>query len=770
MYFAFGQRLLCCALCALVACQAAGGATSGGPAVDLGRPGGTGTQGEPPANPSEPDAPPDTPSEPPTEPPLPGDPYEPVPEPEPLAQAALAAIRSEIDAVVARTSATTAVYIVDAENNQVVYQRAETVPLLPASNAKLYTTGVAFDRLGEEHRLQVFAWGSAAPNAAGFVGTLTLIGEHDFTWSTFVYQTAAFAAEQLARRIYAAGVRQVGTLIVAGEYLFQGEQFGTYDWETERTLAASLIATELEELGISVGVVETSESFARPPGGVLLAERSSPPLGSAVHPLNVYSHNEFADVLGRHNGYLLGLGSSYEENDYAIREWLTDAGLDASGFVLGDGSGLSRANRITAKLTVELLRYMQERPSGLGWLRTFSIGGVLGTLDWRMQDPDLLGRFYGKSGTLSDVICTSGVLFNRHDGRRYLLSALMNQVPNNNTARALQDEIALVVAKPRRGQGTRPAQPVLQEARSLGDGRIALTWQPQVDATAYEVWFSRDARVWRRADARRVASAGRYVAGGLEADSTFHVRLVATNAAGASEPSTVLSATTRRERPSLLIVEGFDRWAVQWENPLRRGHDFIAAHGQALGARSFDSATHDAVLAGAVRLEDYRAVLWQLGEESDGTDTFSAAEQALVRAAVAQGVHLFVSGAEVAWDLGNKGSAEDKAFLREVLHADYLGDDAATWVAEPVANGIFSGLGELGFNTPGTQEVAYPDRLTPAAGGRAELSYLGGATGTAAVSFAGTAKTVFMGFPFEALDTTETRALVMARVLAFFGL
>lgn len=696
-----------------------------------------------------------------------GDPYAALPPPPELTADALAGIAADIDAIRAATTATTGVYVVDLENGQVVYAHDEDVPQKPASNTKLFTSLVAFDALGEDHRLDVSAWADRQPDTTGAVGELTVVGLHDFTWSTYFYESPEFAAERLADRLWDAGLREVGELVVGGEYLVEGYSLGTYDAAWYRAVATDTVTSALEDRGVAVGVVTESASFAEPPGSVLVAARGSPPLAVGVHPLNVYSHNEFADILSHHLGLELAGASTYDAGTDAVVGWLDGAGLDTSGLALNDGSGLSHDNRVTPRQVVELLAYGLGRPAGLAWERTFSTGGVLGTLGSRMTGPDTLGRFHGKSGTLTGVIATSGVLHHAHDGHRYLVSVLMNDVADSDFARSLQDDVVEVIARDNRGLGPRPGGVVLRRVAAQGDGTLAITWDAVPEAQGYALWFSPDALVWDRADARYVEGLQTFVAGGLEPDATWHVRVHAISAAGESDPSDVLSARTSSVPSEVLLVDADDRWALQWENPMGFGHDFLALHAEALGGRPFESAANEAVLDGTVDLRDYAVVLWVLGEESDEDETFSDAEQVLLAEALAAGTGALVSGAEVGWDLSELGSDADRAFFEDVLHAGYVADAALTYSVEPVPGGLFDGLGELGFYAPGTEEVAYPDVLAPGAGAVAELSYVGGIGGTAAISAPGV---VLLGFPFETLDDAATREAVMERALGHLGL
>src|SRR6185369_9573069 len=105
-----------------------------------------------------------------------------------------------------------------------VYSSNPDSPLTPASNTKLFTTATAMGMLGEEARHRVIAYAPTRPDASGKVSSLTVVVEHDSSWSTYLYPDEFFAADRLADQLYAAGLRSVsGTVTLSGEVLVAGD-------------------------------------------------------------------------------------------------------------------------------------------------------------------------------------------------------------------------------------------------------------------------------------------------------------------------------------------------------------------------------------------------------------------------------------------------------------------------------------------------------------------------------------------------------------------
>lgn len=206
--------------------------------------------------------------------------------------------------------------------------------------------------------------------------------------------------------------------------------------------------------------------------------------------------------------------------------------------------------------------------------------------------------------------------------------------------------------------------------------------------------------------------------------------------------------------------------------------NYVVQHGDAItaGGRYFDSCERSAVALGNIDLKDYHAVYWNLGRQSVSGRTFTPAEQAMVTALLNGGGRLFVSGSEIGWDLDSQGSAQDRLFIRNMLHAAYVADDAATGNVTPTSNGIFKNLGAISFDYAGSgalYQAATPDQLTTAGTPLSTAALLygtsAGGTAIAGVTYQGNYRTVVLGFPFETIDNIQKRQTLMANTLDFFG-
>jgi N-acetylmuramoyl-L-alanine amidase len=328
-------------------------------------------------------------------------------------------------------------------------------------------------------------------------------------------------------------------------------------------------------------------------------------------------------------------------------------------------------------------------------------------------------------------------------------------------------------------------------ARNSGPGQVTLTWQPPVSgepwgdpATSYKVYVGTEGHAF---DNGHAVSETQYTVSGLFPNTLYFFRVTAVNAGGESFPCLTagVRTTANGSRPVTLVVDGFDRLdgnADIYENVPYAGlaarvylermntYDYVTQHGQALHACgvSFDFAANEAVVGGDIRLGNYATVDWILGEESTVDETFSTSEQALVSAFLDGGGRLFVSGAEIGWDLDYRGSAGDRAFYNNYLKASYVGDDAGTYQVGAAVGGIFAGLAfSFDDGTHGTYDADYPDQIAPSGGSTVDLTYQGGSGGNAGLEYAGTYRLVHFGFPFEAIYPAAARQQVMCRITNF---
>ncbi|HSM13746.1 MAG TPA: D-alanyl-D-alanine carboxypeptidase/D-alanyl-D-alanine-endopeptidase, partial [Thermoanaerobaculia bacterium] len=156
---------------------------------------------------------------------------------------------------------------------------------------------------------------------------------------------------------------------------------------------------------------------------------------------NKRSQNFYAESLLKLLGRRLRGDGSWPGGTAAVRSTMARLGLDPDRLELADGSGLSRANRASARSMTDLLERMYFHAYGREFVRSLPHSGEEG-LSWqrRLATGPYRGNVFAKTGTLRGVSTLSGYA-RAVSGRVYAFSILLNQVRSGADARAAQDRI-----------------------------------------------------------------------------------------------------------------------------------------------------------------------------------------------------------------------------------------------------------------------------------------------------------------------------------------
>jgi len=190
---------------------------------------------------------------------------------------------------------------------------------------------------------------------------------------------------------------------------------------------------------------------AAPAGARVLARRESRPWGELLRQMNKASDNPRARLLYLSLG-LAGMAgepqaTTAELAGREVRRWLVGHGIDDSGFVIDNGSGLSRSERISALQLARLLQVARRGRHAAELLASLPLAGVDGTMRGRLRDSPAGGRARLKTGALRDVSALAGYVDDA-DGRSWAVAVMVN---HDNAGRARPALDALIDAIARHG-------------------------------------------------------------------------------------------------------------------------------------------------------------------------------------------------------------------------------------------------------------------------------------------------------------------------------
>ena len=212
--------------------------------------------------------------------------------------------------------------------------------------------------------------------------------------------------------------------------------------------ASAAVTFEKALVAAGVRVMGPVRSAVAPDGAAELARVESPPLREIVGHVLQVSDNEGAEVLAHQAGLAAGDGASFDGGVKAVLGALHDLDVDTTGLVLHDGSGLSRANRVTATALVQVLQRATTEPRLAPIVGALPVAGFSGSLLERFDALDGgsepgRGLVRAKTGTLTGVDALAGYTQDA-TGSPVVFAVLADHVavPNTLAARAALDDLA----------------------------------------------------------------------------------------------------------------------------------------------------------------------------------------------------------------------------------------------------------------------------------------------------------------------------------------
>ena len=156
-----------------------------------------------------------------------------------------------------------------------------------------------------------------------------------------------------------------------------------------------------------------------------LATLWSPTLREILRVFEKPSQNQIGELLFKTLALAkTGVGRADSAQQVVSRQLLA-WGAAPDGFVVRDGSGLSRHDFVTPRTIVHVLDAMRRAPDFQLFYDALPIAGVDGTIRNRMKGTPAAGNVHAKTGTLDRVRSLSGYVTTA-DGRMLLFSALCN--------------------------------------------------------------------------------------------------------------------------------------------------------------------------------------------------------------------------------------------------------------------------------------------------------------------------------------------------------
>ncbi len=376
-------------------------------------------------------------------------PTETIPPPRPAPAAAIPASRlrtcSVADLAADSRLGSFQAQVVNANTGEVLFDRGGATPSRTASVLKVLTSAAALSVLGPDYRATTSVVRGAEP------GSVVLVGGGDVTLSRLPSgQQSAYAGaphiDELAAQTVAAwnaDPATAGTPITS--LILDASLFGEPDWEPSWTRQELIDGYMPEITALQVDgdrdnpfrntsarsddpVGRAGAAFASalgggvnvtrgtaPAGAGVLASVQSQPVSTLIQQTLIVSDNAIAEMLARLTAVASGAGNTFGSLQQAIITGLSPYGIDTSGIVIADGSGLSPNNAVPPSYLTKLFVKINAREGHLGVIFDgLPVAGTSGSLSYsdRFAGDNAAadGAVFAKTGWITSGYTLSGII------------------------------------------------------------------------------------------------------------------------------------------------------------------------------------------------------------------------------------------------------------------------------------------------------------------------------------------------------------------------
>ena len=332
-----------------------------------------------------------------------------------------------------------AMIVIDGTTGQIIYEKNIYSQRKPASVMKVLAGAVTLDHLDPQ---SVF---NTTVNIAPEEKTIIIRGSLD-PWISLDHK--------VARKMNRASLPYIGFNTLSAVKEANGGSLKNY-----KVIYSNLYSQDISNLkvfwakrGFKPVFKSVSDDEAFLAQGDLITSENSPTVTEILNWMMLWSDNLLADRLARLAARSAGYSLDIKGVDKVFRNLLAQFEIDDRKLVVADASGLSKKNKITAKLMGELLYEIRKEEKYALLYESLPIGGVSGTLENRFTTtaPSAVGLVRAKTGTLNGTATLAGYV--QSTDREYIFVTLADDIAKGNAAlnkaRAAIDRVLGRIAAP----------------------------------------------------------------------------------------------------------------------------------------------------------------------------------------------------------------------------------------------------------------------------------------------------------------------------------
>ena len=355
--------------------------------------------------------------------------------------------------------------VTDADTGAELWARAADLPMQPASTNKVLTAAAALLALDRDAVLDTAVFTdpddpgliilrgggdptlSAAPKgtdtwyrgAARISDLAAQVRDGGFAATAVQVDLSAYSGPTLAPGWDPLDIRN-GDIAPMESVMLDGGRTQPVSVDSWRSDTPALDAGRALAVALGVNPRDVTLTRTTPATAKQIAEVHSPPLMERLREMMNQSDNVMAESIGREVAAARNSPQSFDGAARAVLAELKDAGIDTTGAVLRDSSGLSVDDRLTALTLDEVVNIAtgDTHPRLRPLVDLLPIAGGSGTLSNRYLDTaagrDAAGYLRAKTGSLTGTNALAGIVTDT-SGRVLTFSLISNNAgPTGRTA------------------------------------------------------------------------------------------------------------------------------------------------------------------------------------------------------------------------------------------------------------------------------------------------------------------------------------------------
>lgn len=320
-----------------------------------------------------------------------------------------------------KTLANPGMILLDPVTGETIFENSADSLRMPASLLKLFSATALLDYLTPDYRFITEILTGAETNTLMIAGSFDPWMERNNTVATKMGRVSLPKIVSTSlKKLDANNGAPIKTLRIEYASMFSGD----LDF-----IKAQFIARK-----IKVSMMQVTNAEAHLYAKESIVKLQSPPLQQIMDWMLLWSDNVLGDRLARHASMQAGFGFTESGIQKVFAKTLTDLGINSSGLNAIDGSGLSRANRVSTRMLAQLLLKTYNNDKYRTIYGGLPVGGVNGTMRNRFvtSAPKAIGLVRTKTGLLTGVVSMAGYV--QGGDHEYIFVAIADQIPKNTTA------------------------------------------------------------------------------------------------------------------------------------------------------------------------------------------------------------------------------------------------------------------------------------------------------------------------------------------------